>query len=112
GTDCVPVTVSNFTNVISMAFTMNWDENIWLHNGTIQNENPAIFGTTTYTPVGLSSMGFQLDNGTTPITLADGSVLFEICFDTAPTANPGDCDQLTTVGLPFAESAITSKQTR
>eukprot|EP00903_Cladosiphon_okamuranus_P000727 g725.t1 len=109
GSDCVPVTVSNFTNVLSTQFTMNWDESIWLHNGTIQNENPALAGATvTYTPVGLASMGFQMDNGTDPITLTDGSVLFEICFDTAPTANPGECDELTTVGLPFAESAITS----
>ena len=109
GSDCVPVTVSNFTNVLSSAFTMNWDETIWLHNGTIQNLNPAIAGANpTFTPVGLSSMGFEIDNGAVPITLADGSVLFEICFDTAPTANPGDCDQLDIVGLPFAPSAITS----
>lgn len=110
GTDlCVPVTVGNFNNVLSTQFTMSWDEQIWLHNGNIQNVNPAISGANpTFTPVGLSSLGFQMDNGATPITLADGSVLFEVCFDTAPTANPGDCDQLVTVGLPFPESAITS----
>lgn len=109
GTDCVPVTVDNFNDVLSLEFTMSWDESIWLHNGTIQNVNPAIGGANpTFTPVGASSLGFQMDNGATPITLADGSVLFEVCFDTAPTANPGDCDQLRTVGLPFPESAITA----
>ena len=109
GTDCVPVTVSNFNNVLSTQFTMSWNEAIWLYNGTVQNVNPAIAGANpTFTPVGLSSLGFQMDNGATPITLADGSVLFEVCFDTAPTANPGDCDQMRTVGLPFPESAITS----
>lgn len=109
GTGCSQVTVSNFTDVLNMQFTMAWDENIWLHNGMINLVNPAIGGANpTFTPIGLSSMGFTFDNGATPITLADNSVLFEICFDTAPTASPGDCDQLTTVGLPFPETAVTA----
>ncbi|MGH1437922.1 MAG: gliding motility-associated C-terminal domain-containing protein [Lewinella sp.] len=109
GTGCSQVTVSNFTDVLNMQFTMSWDENIWLHNGDINLVNPALAAANpTFTPIGLSSMGFSFDNGATPITLADNSVLFEICFDTAPTASPGDCDELTTVGLPFPETAVTS----
>ncbi|WP_367388462.1 gliding motility-associated C-terminal domain-containing protein [Lewinella sp. LCG006] len=109
GSGCSQVTVSNFTELLNMQFTMAWDENIWLHNGTIQNVNPAIGGANpTFTPIGLSSMGFSIDNGATPITLTDNSVLFEICFDTAPTASPGDCDELNTVGLPFPETAVTA----
>lgn len=109
GSDCVPVTVSNFNEVLNMQFTMAWDETIWLHNGMIQSLNPALAGASpVFTPIGASSMGFSFDNGAIPITLADNSLLFEICFDTAPTASPGDCDELNTVGLPFPESAVTA----
>lgn len=107
GSDCVPVTVGNFNEVLSSQFTMNWDEMIWSFTGT-QNVNPAIAGATTFTPVGASSLGFVFNNGNTPVTLPNNTVLFEACFETAPTASPGDCDVLETVGLPFAESAITA----
>ena len=108
GTECVPVTVSNFNEVLSMDFSLAWDEMVWLYTG-VQNINPLFTGATAanFTPVGLSSTSFNWDTPT-PLTLPDNTVIFEVCFTTAPTANPGDVDDLVTVGFPFPESAVTN----
>lgn len=105
---CMPVTVSNFNDVEALDFTLAWDETAWLYNGQITNINPLLTGAGTedFTPIGASSLGFVWANGT-GVTLPNNTVLFEVCFETAPTAVPGACDDLYTVGFPFAERAVT-----
>ncbi len=79
---CLPLTVEGFTNVSSMQATVSWDPQV------LQYKN-----TQSYVLPGLSSASFNgtndsnlpfvwFDNsGVTPQTFADGSTLFEVCFD-------------------------------
>ena len=99
---CVPITVTSFNDVTSMAFTMQWDETSWSFTG-VANVHPFINGAS-FNPFGASSYIFDwTDNG--GVTLPNDAVLFEMCFDAI--GDPDICNILTTVSLPTAEQATT-----
>jgi len=88
---CLPITVSNFTDIQSVQFSINWDPNV-LNFTNAQNFNPSVpsLGTAN---INVDNMaGFitlsWLDINFTGVDLADGQVLFEICFDVV--GNLGD----------------------
>ncbi len=80
---CIPMTVDNFTDVSTFQMSASWDPSVMTYTG-VQNfvlpgTSPASFnvnatnGTVTYV---------WFDNSTVmPQTFADGSTLFELCFD-------------------------------
>ncbi|RME96907.1 MAG: hypothetical protein D6772_11170 [Bacteroidetes bacterium] len=108
GNGCLPVRVSNFNEVLSMAFTVNWDNTLWQFTG-IDNINPLLTGADPgdFTPIGTSSIIFDWENATA-VSLPDETVIFEMCFSTTPDALPGDCGEIITVGLPIGEAAVTA----
>lgn len=80
--ECLPVTVKDFNMVGSMQYSVTWDPNV-LQFQNIQNPNPAL----TDLDNSINQDGNQtllvswFDAGTTGVTLGDGSVLFEMCFN-------------------------------
>jgi surface protein len=82
GDVCIPVTVEDFTNIRSMQFSINYDTLTLSYTGP-QNFNPALPGwsaSSTANPIPgsiVTSWGNLLPDG---VTIANGAVLFEICF--------------------------------
>ena len=87
---CVPVTVENFTNIANFQFTVSWDASI-LSFTNVQNFSPSLpdltVNNTNQTNNDLGVAWFDL--ATTGNDLADGEVLFEICFTV--TGLLGEC---------------------
>lgn len=80
--ECLPVTVDNFNMVGSMQYSVTWDPAV-LEFQNIQNPNPAL--TDLNNSINQSNNSTLLvswfDAGTTGVTLGNGSVLFEMCFN-------------------------------
>lgn len=107
GQGCLPITVTNFTDVTNLEFTLFWDETMWQF-GSVQNQHPALGGTEVITPIGGTPALLTYDwENAAGVTLNNDDILFELCLETAPTATPGDCDVLQTGGFPIAERAET-----
>ncbi|MEL6660018.1 MAG: cohesin domain-containing protein, partial [Bacteroidota bacterium] len=92
---CLPVTVNDFENILGMQFSINYDPAALTYTG-VQNFNPALLGW------GAASIGQPMPIGPLPpgsvtatwndplsggVTLPDGDVLFEICFDVTTTTS-------------------------
>lgn len=86
---CLPVTSENFTNVVSMQFSINWDPSIIEYSDIIFGDLPALslsnFGILG-TDDGELRMSW-LDQSTSGVTMPDGATLFTICF--IPVGPPG-----------------------
>ncbi|MEO0728724.1 MAG: cohesin domain-containing protein, partial [Bacteroidota bacterium] len=90
---CLPVTVNDFENILGMQFSINYDPAALTYTG-VQNFNPALLGWGTASigqpmPIGPLPLGSVTATWNDPlaggVTLADGDVLFEICFDVVTT---------------------------
>lgn len=105
GTDlCIPVTVANFSNIISANFSIGWDPNIVGYIG-VQNVNPNIGtfnssnlneGTTALGALGV--VLYNQDQIGQPITINNNETLFEICF--TMLAPLGNCSPLQISNFP------------
>lgn len=84
---CFPVTVSNFTDIETIAATIQWDSSLFTY---VSYQNPYwvdIVFTEDFTTGGLLSFSW-LDNQFDGETIPDGSILFEICLQaTGPTGS-------------------------
>ena len=104
GSQCIDITANNFDEIVTMQTTIDYDETL-LTFTSFQNLNPNL----------PDLMGSLLDNGnavvmswfdpaTNGISLADNSLLFQICFDVIGTA--GDV-----ATIEFNESVIIDEMT-
>ncbi len=96
---CMQVIVQDFTNILSFQYSMNWDQNI-LGRASIQgfgipDLNESNFNANT---PGILRVGWD-DTNTVGVTLADGHVLYEICFDVLSTTS-------TTATVQFSASPV------
>ena len=92
GTGCVDVSVSNFTNILSMQFVLTWDTDV------LSNADPSSFMLD-----GINSNSFLLNqaagsatfswNDNVGVDLADNSKIFSLCFDL------GGCDETSPVQI-------------
>lgn len=87
---CIPITVGNFTDILSFSFSIRWDPKI-ISFETEANLHPiasmGLFLEKAFTDQGLiTSLWFQ--QNFVLQTLADDVVLFELCFETI--GDPGD----------------------
>ncbi|MCO6475957.1 MAG: gliding motility-associated C-terminal domain-containing protein [Phaeodactylibacter sp.] len=97
---CVPITVLNFTDVVGLAFTLNYDDT-QLQFNQVTNLNTNLPGFTREnniaTPADLQSTGNitmnWFDLSLTPVDLMNGEVLFEICF--TAIGDDGDVSDIT-----------------
>lgn len=99
--ECLPVTVEDFNMVGSMQFSINWDPTV-LEFQSVQNTNPAFADlASAINQDGNSDLLVSwLDPSTTGVTLGDGSVLFEMCFNVI--GNPGTTSPVIMSGDPLA----------
>lgn len=82
---CLPVTVEGFNDVASMQFSVSWDPTV-LQFTTVQSFNPSVpdlnSGLFNTGQAGSGILTFSwADFSFTGVTLADGSAIFEICFN-------------------------------
>jgi gliding motility-associated-like protein len=79
---CIEVTAENFDQIISMQFTIEFDNTVLSLTG-IQGFNPGMpgFNNSNFNVVGNSIILSYFDPNLNGITLPDGAVLFELCFD-------------------------------
>ncbi len=94
GQVCVPVFADKFEDLAAAQFTMEWDlsvldyENTQNYNSTML-VNPANFGTPDLQFVPDNALTFAWTDITAQgVTIPDGSILFEVCFNVVAT----DCD--------------------
>jgi gliding motility-associated-like protein len=81
---CLALEIDNFEDIIGMSFTVSYNASQLSYTG-VSNLNGNLPGFGVAANVGNPSPGFVtvnwFENGLMPITLPDGSVLLEICFD-------------------------------
>ncbi|MEM1119134.1 MAG: MopE-related protein [Bacteroidota bacterium] len=81
---CVDVTATDFTDVLSFQYSINWQSNVLgvasVQSFGIDNMEASQFNATI---PGILRVGYD-DSNLTGVTLPDNSVLFQVCFDVAP----------------------------
>lgn len=79
---CVPVTVANFADIQNLTFSVNYDASILEFTGG-QNFNASVTGLDAADITNPSAGNIVVSwSGASGVTLADGSTLFELCFNT------------------------------
>lgn len=84
-TTCVEISVDNFENVTSFQFAVNWDPTIVRYQSF---NNPNVIPGLLINPIGQNGEFRVIWENPIPLTLADGTVILEICFEAI--GNPGD----------------------
>lgn len=100
---CVPITIENFTSIVSMQFSIDYDGTLLAFTG-VSNVNPLLtsFSPGVFNDTGEAFILSWIDFSFAGITIPDDQVLFELCFDV--TGNLGDCSPLdfsTVMGIPI-----------
>lgn len=108
---CLDVTANNFTDIVSMQFSMHWDESILEYTGVqgfgLPDLSAASFGTTNTANGDLSVSWF--DNTTVGQSIPNGSTLFQVCFDVIGSS--GNVSSFTFDGNPTTVEVIESSGT-
>lgn len=101
---CVPVTVTNYNDVVGFSFSVQWDPSVLFYTG-VQNPNPVlinpIFNNSNLNEnlVGQGALGVLYYNqAAAGSTLAAGDTLFEVCF--IVTGQLGNCSGIGLTNLP------------
>ena len=78
---CLQVRVQGFTDIIAFQYSMNWDAAI-LGNAAVQSFGIGDLSTANFNLAspGIARIGWD-DSNTTGVSLADNTIIFEICFD-------------------------------
>ncbi len=99
---CVPITVENFTQIVSTNLSIEWDETVLQYTG-VQNYTPAINSV----PVDVLNeqlvsqglLGIALNDASgNPFTVPNGNTLFEVCFNAI--GQLGDCSVISITNSP------------
>ncbi len=80
---CVPYTVTNFNDIVSMQYVMNYDNTVLSFN-SISNINPSINGlsSSSFNSATPGTINFSwFDNTIMGVTVPDGTVIYEVCYD-------------------------------
>lgn len=111
---CFPITVANFDSITSFQFSINWDPTVLDATG-IQSRNPDLLvrGNITASwsdnamvnPGNMIVSWGDISGASDGITLPDGSVVFEICFDAV--GQLGDFTTITISGDPRRIEVVT-----
>jgi len=92
---CIPVRTTGFTDIVSFQYSVNWDPTVLSYTGaTSLNPNlPGLRpGSISSSTAGELAVLYPFTQGTSPETLADSSILFQLCFDIV-----GLCDESSVV---------------
>ncbi len=101
---CVDVvSLAGWTDIVSIQYALAWDEAV-IQYDTVVNLNPLIPGFSfngSFNSLGDSLIFSWFSPSGTGLSLADGTVLFQVCFDVVGT--DGDCSDLSFVAAPLIE---------
>ncbi len=101
GQICMPLTVGNFSNIETFQGSIDWDptvaEFVNLNGFNVPGLSESLFNTGNSSSGSLSFLWFDV-TGTSPLTLTDGSRLFEVCFEAV--GSPGDVTNVSVVNTP------------
>ena len=110
-TVCVPVTVNDFDGIASLQFSLQWDPAVLqfteVRNLNIPDLSASSFNTT-QSAAGQAAMAW-FDNTAQGVTLADGSVIFEMCFTVLGAS--GTASSIVFTDSPTQREAATSGNT-
>lgn len=102
---CIPVEITHFQDIISYQFQLNWDATLYEFTGVSNINIPGVTEMDHFV-TGIDALLFDWES-LDPVTLADGSSIFELCF--TPLAGPGNCTDIFMVnGGILAPEAISS----
>ena len=100
---CLEITTQDFTNIVSMQFSINYDAALLSYTGSqgynLPNFGASNIGNPNPGNITVSWLSDDVINGT---TVADGTSIFQICFD---LTGPNNCSSVTPVvfsGSPVA----------
>jgi len=78
---CMPITVQDYDNITSLEFTISWDNTVMTFNsimgGNIPDSDISVGPSVITDSIRINVFNFSL----TPVTIPDGEVAFEVCFD-------------------------------
>lgn len=102
---CVPITVENFDNVVSIQFSFNYDPSVLSYTGFLNPNTLIGLGAGNFNvndPNGfINFVWFDPNVGTTGgVTLPDGTEIFSLCFQIL--GDPNQEGNLTITGTPLA----------
>ncbi len=103
---CIPVLADGFTGVGSMQGGMTWDSTLFTYTGT-SNFNLPGMGVGNFNLFSTDSLIYVWDelSGANPVTLPDGSPLFEVCFDAIGNIGDASMIEYVDVGNAFIDIA-------
>lgn len=94
---CMPITVANFTDIFNFEFFLEWDNTVLNYTGTTPGDlDLTVFNVSNNQPNGPGSAFFSWIEptfGSSLVTLNDGDVIFNVCFDVIGT--PGQSSPIT-----------------
>lgn len=100
-TGCMPVTVNDFTNIISMQYAMHWDNTVLQYQNTQSYNLPGLtgssFGGTPAT--GLQLVGWD-DINATGVTRANGTKIYDVCFQAIGPVGSSSLVTIDSIGFP------------
>ncbi len=97
-TICIPISVNNFSNVSGFQFAVTWDPTIIRFNQFVL-PSPIPINNLLFNVNATNGEFSVLWEGATPITLPDGTIIFELCFDAI--GNPGDSSYVRITNRPI-----------
>ena len=113
---CMPVTVNNFTNVISMQYAMHWNTTVLQYQSTKAYDLPYLTGAdfnVPATPPGTLLLGWA-DDALQGVTRPNGHKIYEVCFKGIGAIGSNSLVTIDGTGLPpssgTAEALNTASQ--
>lgn len=98
---CMPVTVHDFTNIVSMQYAMHWDSLVLQYQNT-QSYNLPGMGALTFG--GTPSSGLQLvgwdDPNALGVTRANGTKIYDVCFKAIGPVGSSSLVKIDSIGFP------------
>ncbi len=99
---CVPVSATNFTDILSFQYTMTWDENILEYTGlkNLSQDLPLFEGgNISYSPPNVLTVSWNSSNGEC-MSFPDGILLYELGFTVSPSCSEGDMTSIEFIESP------------
>lgn len=101
---CLPVTVSNFTDITDISFTLQYDINSNANFDFASITNEALAGATINVLPGTGLFTYTYSGP--PVTIPDGGLLFNLCLRATQNATPNFCNPIGVQLFPLAPSAM------
>ena len=103
---CVPITTRDFMNIAAIQGGIGFDSDVLTYTETRAGAIEVQIGDNNAADGELRVL-WTVDLGSEPVTVLDGDVLFELCFDVV--GNDGDVSDLSFINIPFLPIEIVNE---